>query len=421
MPAEACSGTGDDRQEEEPSPKRQAVAVPSDPALASQMQQMNEMMNFLRESVAVVIANQSEDKRKLAAIEEKMVRHDDLLRELEGRIATVTNTGSGIDQTSRNQCCALEKKIKAEIKKLSGRIGASASVSSSSIASSPSSLSVPALDNIMVLGGIGTHVPEEEALRFARDFAHHAGLNFEPAHTSAYKMTSQVQYKFPSREEARQAVDTFRALPAEVRRFRSRELYATIRQRKERRARNRRLLRAAASSPKLQQARVRPGQGGFPAGLLAIYNGLPRPTCGSSAEDRQQLRVGSQLVQLRGLQLQRHRGKHPRGRGEHRVTDYVVGAPSAFWRHVGVDVECSDEVAGTASGVTGFNDTPSSLGHPMSADRGGRQSRLHTARGCHLRSSRPRALQVGCDVFVRSCAEAATRPPILPSQRRRRS
>lgn len=60
-------------------------------------------------------------------------------------------------------------------------------------------------------------------------------------------MTSQVHYKFLTREEARDAVDAVRALLAALNNFRNREVYATVRQTKERTTRNCCLLRAAAA------------------------------------------------------------------------------------------------------------------------------------------------------------------------------
>jgi len=138
------------------------------------VKKLSDMMEFLRESFAVVIHNQQEDTKKMPMVQAKLQTHDEQFQRVEAKLEALSShpdrSTNTIGTVARNQYAALELKIEAEAKRLSSRF-ASASASSSSSASAPPSFGTTStLGNVAVRGGIGENTPEEEALSIAKEF-----------------------------------------------------------------------------------------------------------------------------------------------------------------------------------------------------------------------------------------------------------
>lgn len=154
---------------------------------------------------------------------------------------------TSVDTTARNQFAALEK-FEVEIACVSRLATASSSSASASTSASsrqysssgPSSDS----DHICVSGGLPRDTPEEEAIQAVRDFLKHIRVREPPKLESPYLLGSVVHAKFQTMQELRAHVDQIRLLDQTARTFRGHVMWATVPQTKERRARNRRLLRA---------------------------------------------------------------------------------------------------------------------------------------------------------------------------------
>lgn len=227
------------------------MAVQQTSELGDHVKKLGGIMEFLRESFAGVIHDHQEDKKNMEMVQATLNVHNEPFRKVEARLEALSSDPDRSTHTirtvARNQYAALELNTEAEVRRLSSRISSSPGSSSSTSAPAPST-ATSVLGNIEMLGGIRENIPEEEALRIAKGFLHHAGVLPAVPAEARRRWTSAVHFKSPCPEHARSFASTVRDLP--TRGYQRRQFWATIRATKERRTRNRKLLRAAEALQK---------------------------------------------------------------------------------------------------------------------------------------------------------------------------
>lgn len=162
--------------------------------------------------------------------------HERQLHKVEQRLETLIEGGEEVDE-HRRQCGAknygaLEQNIET--------CGASPTPSSSA----PSGSASPSMptQHIAVLVGIGPHMPEAEAWGVVNAFLQHVGARPPVPPESPYRATAVIHLKSTNAVGARAFVQSVRDLPSRVQE--GRVFWATVRHPKERRARNRKVLKA---------------------------------------------------------------------------------------------------------------------------------------------------------------------------------
>lgn len=212
-------------------------------------------MEFLKESVTIVVKSQQEDNIPYGFVEDKLNSHDEQLQFVEERLEAISEaprkSANIVDNVAQSQCAALELKFQSDVRRAPLHIYSSSSPAPPTASSSSAVESSSSMGNISVVGGIGKDMPEEGALAIANAFLQHGGFVRQRRPRRHTASPVRANFKFPCAEDARSFVPTIRDLPSSSQKGRT--FWATVRHPKGRRARIRRLLRGVEALQRLSE------------------------------------------------------------------------------------------------------------------------------------------------------------------------